>query len=170
MKRLKVKNAGVIFLCGIILWGIISILITYYLIIKGIVREPPIFMLIFLVGFFTGYYIINPSLAKEEKRIMREKIKSKKVNNNRMKCDAQKIDHPGGGFSCSILGETLGANWLWEDAPYKEQIQNPPPCDACLKQKTTLFGKKQFFSCWVMGEFKVLKNQEALSSKIQSLD
>jgi len=83
-----------------------------------------------------------------------------------MQCDAKKLDGHDGGFSCSVLGDTVGANWLWDKSPYKEKIQCPPVCDANLAYKRGLFGKKTVFSCWVMGSFKVIANAEQLEAKV----
>jgi hypothetical protein len=52
-----------------------------------------------------------------------------------MKCDAKKLNAPGSGFTCSILGDTVGADWLWEQSPQREKINNSPECDANVIRK-----------------------------------
>lgn len=84
-----------------------------------------------------------------------------------MKCDAKRLDNLEGGFTCSVLGDTVGANWLWERSPYKEKIGQSPECDACIVDKKGLFGSKAQFSCWVMGNFQVKSNLEQLKVKIR---
>ena len=85
-----------------------------------------------------------------------------------MKCDAKKLNHPEGGFTCSILGDTLGADWLWQESPYKEKILNPPDCDAIFTRKKGIFGETCVFSCWIMGKFKVKDKAKELENKVKS--
>ncbi len=85
---------------------------------------------------------------------------------SKMKCDAERLDHSRGGFHCSILGDTVGANWVWEKSPYKEKILNPPKCDARVVCRKGFLGKKYFFSCWIMKEFEVERNINSLIEKM----
>lgn len=85
-----------------------------------------------------------------------------------MKCDAKKLNSPEGGFTCSILGDTVGADWLWDKSPYKEKIKESPECDANFIRKKGLFGEKCIFSCWIMGNFKVSSNAIDLETKIKN--
>jgi hypothetical protein len=87
-----------------------------------------------------------------------------------MKCNARKLYTPEGGFNCSILGSTNGADWLWEQSPYKEKILNSPECDAKFVRKKGVWGKELYiFSCWVMGEFKVDNKPEELEDKVKAM-
>ena len=85
-----------------------------------------------------------------------------------MNCDAQKLNHPDGGFTCSILGDTTGANWVWEQSPYKEEILNPHVCDAEFIRKKGLFGEKCIFNCWIMGKFQVKDKAGDLENKVKA--
>ena len=62
----QVKNASVIYFCWVIFWGIISIPLTYLLMVKNISSSPGTFMWIFLAGLLLGLVVLQPSLAKEE--------------------------------------------------------------------------------------------------------
>jgi len=169
MKRIKIKNAGAKLFAWIIVSAVLSGIAAIWSVENGISRDHKIFLLYFMLLMLPVYYILFPSIAKEEELLIKRKNKflKKTKDINKQKCDARKIDHPEGGFTCSILGDTIGANWLWEISPYKEEFIDSPECTATFSRKKGLFGEKCFFSCWVMGEFRVKNNLKELEQKVK---
>ena len=148
------------------IWLIISAILsgvaTFWSIDNAIAKEPRIWLVYFLLLVLPVFWFLRPSLILEENNF--SKINKKEGT----KCDAKRINNSLGGFSCSILGETIGANWLWEKNPYKEKIQESPECDACITKKQGIFGEKCIFSCWVMGKFRVKHKIKELESKVKN--
>ena len=171
MKRKIIKNAGVVLWVWIFIAAILSGLGTLWSITTGFIEDPRIMAIYFSILLFPVLWFLLPSIAKEEKaQIRRENMfpdKSKNLNNQN--CDAKKLNRPEGGFTCSILGENIGANWLWEESPYKEEIVDSPKCNANFIRERSIFWEKCFFSCWVMGKFRVHKNNKDLELKIRNV-
>ena len=85
-----------------------------------------------------------------------------------MECDAKRLDHPDGGFTCSVLGDVKGIVLVWDDSPYKQTLKIPE-CNASVACKKGLFGEKHIFNCCMAGKFEVHpRKAETLKKQIES--
>ena len=162
MKPIRIKNAGVLFIIWLIISAILSGIATFWSIENATAKDSRIWLLYFLLLVLPVFWFLRRSLSLENNF-------SEPNKKEGTKCDAKRINNSLGGFTCSILGETIGANWLWEKSPYKEKIQESPECNARITKKQGIFGEKYIFSCWVMGKFRVKHKIEELESKVKNI-
>ena len=84
-----------------------------------------------------------------------------------MRCDVRVLDEGLGNIECSVLAETQAAHWVVDNPSFRDKLRTPLDCDAVLLKKKGLLGEKVFFTCHIMGKFKLSHDIEGLQIRIR---